>query len=230
MYCIKCGVKLADSEKKCPLCNTAVYHPEFVREDAEELYPSGKMPKKVSGRRVLCGAIVIVFMIPLILTFFSDIFPDGNIDWFGYVAGGLAITYITFALPMWFKHPNPVIFMPCDFAAYIAYLFYVNLAMGGNWFLSFALPISAGIALISCTTVTLLRYLRKGKLYVIGGSFMAVGALTLAIEFLMDITFGIEFLGWSVYPLITLTLVGGLLLYLAMSSVAREKIERKIFF
>lgn len=29
MYCIKCGVKLADSEKKCPLCNTIVCHPEF---------------------------------------------------------------------------------------------------------------------------------------------------------------------------------------------------------
>ena len=26
MYCIKCGVELADSEKVCPLCGTRVFH------------------------------------------------------------------------------------------------------------------------------------------------------------------------------------------------------------
>ena len=29
MYCIKCGVELADSEKSCPLCQTPVFHPQF---------------------------------------------------------------------------------------------------------------------------------------------------------------------------------------------------------
>ena len=29
MYCIKCGVELADTEKQCPLCGTLVYHPEL---------------------------------------------------------------------------------------------------------------------------------------------------------------------------------------------------------
>ena len=37
MYCIKCGVKLADTEKKCPLCGTVVYHPEFPPQNAKEL-------------------------------------------------------------------------------------------------------------------------------------------------------------------------------------------------
>lgn len=230
MYCIKCGVKLADTEKKCPLCNTVVYHPEITREGARELYPTNKMPKEASGRAVLGGAIIILFMIPLITTFFSDILPDGDLDWFGYVAGGLAIAYMIFALPMWFKRPNPVIFVPCDFAVCIAYVLYINLATGGNWFLSFAFPISVGIAAISCTLVTLLYYLRKGRLYVIGGSIIALGAVILLTEFLLGITFGISFVGWSLYPLITLALVGGLLLYLAMNSVAREKIERKLFF
>jgi hypothetical protein len=78
--------------------------------------------------------------------------------------------------------------------------------------------------------VTLLRYLRRGKLYVIGGAVAAFGVLSWLIELLMDVTFGIRFIGWSFYPLISLILIGGLLIYLAMNSVAREKIERKIFF
>ena len=35
MYCIKCGVELADSEKVCPLCATRVFHPEMPMRDGE---------------------------------------------------------------------------------------------------------------------------------------------------------------------------------------------------
>ncbi len=231
MYCIKCGVRLADTEKKCPLCGTTVYHPEIAREAAEPLYPEKRMPTTASGRKVFCGAIIILFMFPLVLTFLSDIWPDGKIDWFGFVAGGILLAYLTFAFPVWFEKPNPVILVPCDFAAYIAYLLYVCLATGGSWFFSVALPVSLGAAAITCTLVTLLYYLKgRGRLYIIGGSIIAIGALMLMIEWLIVKEFSIPFVGWSLYPLITLALFGGLLIYLAMNRVAREKIERKLFF
>ena len=230
MYCIKCGVQLADTEKKCPLCNTVVYHPEITQENANELYPPRKMPRSTSGRAFICGAIIILFMIPLIVTFFSDMQLDGDLDWFGYVAGGILLAYLTFALPLWFKNPNPVIFIPCDFAAGAMYLHYIDVITDGKWFLSFAFPVILGAGVITCALITLLRYLRKGRLYVIGGSIMAFGGFILMIELLMTVTFDYSFVGWSLYPLIAMFLVGGLLIYLAMNSVAREKIERKIFF
>ena len=230
MYCVKCGVQLADTEKKCPLCDTVVYHPDIKQEESQELYPSEKMPKKQSGRAFVCGAVIILFMIPLIVTFLSDVQYDGELEWFGYVAGALVIAYLTFALPMWFKDPNPVIFIPCDLGAVLLYLLYVDIVTKGGWFLSFAFPVTSGFALIVCTMVTLLRYLRRGKLYVIGGGVAAFGVLAWLIELLMGVTFDRRFMGWSFYPLISLILIGGLLIYLAMNSVAREKIERKIFF
>ena len=230
MYCVKCGVQLADTEKKCPLCDTVVYHPDITQNEAKELYPAKKMPKAHSGRAFVGGAVIIFFMIPLIITFFSDMHFDGELDWFGYVAGAIVIAYLTFALPMWFKDPNPVIFIPCDFAAVLLYLLYVDIVTDGSWFLSFAFPVTGGLAIIICAMITLLRYLRGGKLYVVGGAVAAFGVLAWLIELLMGITFGMRFIGWSVYPLISFVLLGGLLIYLAMNSVAREKIERKIFF
>ena len=230
MYCIKCGVHLADTEKKCPLCNTVVYHPELPQAVAEPLYPAGKMPKYSAGRPFLCGAFLIIFMIPLVLTFLSDIQSDGKLDWFGYVLGGLALIYLIIALPLWFRHPNAVIFLPCDFLGAAIYLFYIHLAMGGNWFFPFALPIVSAAAAITSALVTLLRYLKKGKLYVMGGAFIAIGTWILLIEVLMCRTFCLRFIGWSFYPLISASLFGGLLIYLAINSVAREKIERKLFF
>ena len=230
MYCIKCGVKLADTEKKCPLCNTVVCHPEFEKTAERPLYPGNKMPKNNSGSKVLNGAVIILFLIPMLVCFFADWFLDGKIEWFGFVAGALLVSYVAFALPLWFKKPNPVIFVPCDFVATVLYLSYINLATDGNWFMGFALPVVSGICLITCAVVTLMHYLRRGKLYILGGAFMALGAFMLLIEFLMKITFGVHFIGWSVYPLVVLFLFGGLLIYLAINRTARETLERKMFF
>ncbi|MEE0839410.1 MAG: hypothetical protein U0L88_06035 [Acutalibacteraceae bacterium] len=59
---------------------------------------------------------------------------------------------------------------------------------------------------------------------------MALGAFMLLVEFLMKMTFDLHFIGWSIYPLVVLFLFGGLLIYFAINSSAREIIERKLFF
>ena len=230
MYCIQCGVKLADTEKKCPLCNTAVCHPDFTQTAQRPLYPDNRIPENKSGTKALNGAAVILFLIPLLVCLFADLSLDGKMEWFGYVAGALVVFYVAVPLPLWFRKPNPVIFVPCSFAAVALYLLYINLETGGNWFLSFGLPVVGGICLISCTVVTLMYYLRKGRLYILGGAFMALGAFMLLIEFLMMITFKLHFIGWSVYPLVVLVLFGGLLIYFAINDEAREMMERKLFF
>lgn len=97
--------------------------------------------------------------------------------------------------------------------------------------MSFAFPVTGGICLIITAVVTLLRYVKRGKLYIIGGAFIALGGFALLAEFLSNMTFQVSrFLGWSLYPLIALVLLGGLLIYLGISRTAREMMERKLFF
>ena len=230
MYCVKCGVKLADTERKCPLCHTVVYHPELTQPAAEPLYPGNRMPKAGSGKKAIGGLLLFLYLFPLITGFFSDMQPDGKLDWFGYMAGGLIVCYVIFALPIWFRNPIPIVFVPCDFVAVALYLLYIEFATGGNWFWSFALPITVVLMLIVCAVVALACYVRRGKLYVFGGATIALGTLVLMVELLLDKTFQVDFIGWSVYPLIVLSLLGGALIYLAINSSAREMVERKLFF
>ncbi len=75
-----------------------------------------------------------------------------------------------------------------------------------------------------------MKYINKGRLYIFGGAFMALGGFMLLMEYLMDLTFGIGFTGWSVYPLAVMVLFGRLLFYLAINTSAREMMERKFFF
>ena len=86
------------------------------------------------------------------------------------------------------------------------------------------------LCLIMCSVVTLLYYLKRGRFYIFGGAFIALGALVVLVEFLLKVTFGIGFSGWSLHPFIALTLLGGLLIYLAINSDARQMLERKLFF
>lgn len=229
MYCVKCGVRLADTEKTCPLCGTVVYHPDIERAEAAPLYPAGKRPKQANSKAVH-GVFILLFVLPAVICFLADLQRNGELNWFGYALGALLFLYTALVLPFWFKKPNPVIFVPCDFAALGVYLWYISWASGGAWFWRFALPTLGALALIVCAMVTLMRYLRRGKFYICGGGFIGFGGFMLLVEFLVDLTFGVPFIGWSVYPLITFAVLGGILIYLGISPAAREVMERKFFF
>ena len=51
------------------------------------------------------------------------------------------------------------------------------------------------------------------------------------MELLMVITFRLPgFIGWSLYPLVALVLLGGALIFLAICRPARESAQRKLFW
>ncbi len=229
MYCVKCGVKLGECEKKCPLCGTVVFHPEVKQLREEDVYPHGRVPE-VNRSLVAAIVLTVMFVIPIITVLLCDMKVYGGITWSGYVVGAMLLTYITAVLPMWFRSPNPVIFVPCSFVATGGYVLYIDLTLDGGWFLSFAFPIIGCIGLTVTATVALFRYVKKGGLYITGGAFCFIGLAMLPIEFLASYTFGVgKFIGWSLYPLSSLVLIGAFLIFLGIYTPARKYLER-IFF
>lgn len=230
MYCINCGVKLADTEKICPLCGVTVFHPEISPPEGEPLYPRGRYPAAQVNSRIAVIILSTLFALPLFICLLCDLNINGTVIWSGYVVGALLLSYEMLILPLWFREPNPVIFVPCSFATLGLYVLYINFATGGRWFLSFALPVIGGIGLIVTTLVALLKYLRRGRLYIFGGALLALALFVPLIEFLLMITFDLpRFLAWSLYAAIPLTLFGLMLIVLAIHRPSREVMERKFF-
>lgn len=230
MYCVNCGVELADSERVCPLCGVAAFHPDISRGEGDSLYPTKTiLTHKVSPK----GALVIVttaFLIPLLVTLLCDMQINDKVTWSGYVIGALLLSYICVVFPWWFRRPNPVILIPVDCVVLGLFLFYINLATEGTWFLGFALPVVGVFTAIVSAVTSLLRYVKKGKLYIFGGAFLALGVFMPIMELLLNRTFYIEkYLGWAFYPFIALVLLGGMLIFLAIWKPARETMERKFF-
>lgn len=230
MYCVKCGVKLADTEKKCPLCGTIVYHPEISQTDASPLYPSKYEPEPQLHPWGALLVITMLFLLAASICLVCDWNFNGIIQWAGYVVGALCVLYVMTVLPSWFRHPNPVVFVPVTFAAIGLYLLYINCTVDGRWFLSFAFPVTAYLGALLTAFITLHRYTRKGALYINGGACIALGGFMLLLEYLLHVNFGLPGIGtWSPYPLIVFMLLGLTLIIIAIVPAFRKSLEKKLF-
>lgn len=229
MYCVKCGVKLSEGQRICPLCETKVYHPDFLKID-NPTFPRKEFASEAINRTGLLFVITVITLLPMLLPLIMEWVLTDVIVWSGYVTGGVLLAYILAVLPCWFRHPTPAVFVPLDFAAILLYVLFINLQNGGGWFLSFAFPVVGALGVIVTVASVLLYYLKRGKLYVWGGTLIALGLWTVLIEGMVFITFDVKsVVSWSLCTLIALTVLGMLLLLIAIVKPWKETL-RKIFY
>lgn len=230
MYCIKCGVKLDDSEKNCPFCETPVYNPFIKQPSTQRQYPEYTRTTETVSKLGVLFIVTMAFLIAASLTLICDLSIAQFVTWSGYCVTSILLVYIIAVLPCWFVKPNPVIFVPCDFAAVALFLWYIEYAVNGKWFFSFALPITAILLLIIEPVIVLRRYVKKGALYVYGAACIAFGFYLSIVEILMNLTFDLRnFLIWSYYPLIATFLIGIMLIVIAICKPMRESLKKKFF-
>jgi hypothetical protein len=230
MFCIKCGVELAASEAKCPLCGTVVYHPDLPLPEGRPTFPENAQPKLRVNRRGTLLITTAIYLMLILQLLVYDISIAERLTWSLYSAGGIILSYIVLILPSWFSRPNPVIFVPCDFAAAALYLLFIDLQTGGGWFLPLAFPITGVFCIIVTAVITLCRYVKRGYFYILGGAIIATGGAIVLLEFLLDLTFAFnKFYFWSSYPMIGCTLVGLALIVIGICRPLRESLAKKFF-
>ena len=230
MYCVKCGVRLTDGTERCPLCATPVWIPKNADIQKANYAYSSVYPKKKDNERFpaaifLTIALAVVSIVCLIFCLRTY----GAIRWSGYVMSGIAALYIIAVLPMWFRRPNPVVFVPTSFIAVSAFLLYVCLYNHGDWFLSFAFPVVMLLGILTTAAVSLFRYVKGGKLFIIGGLLAALGASSMLIEYFEHITFGTKMFSWSLYSVSTFFSFGLFLILAGIIQSLREWLERRSF-
>lgn len=174
-----------------------------------------------------------LFAIPLLVCLLIDRNMNGGVTWSGYVSFGLLAAYAIFCLPLWFRRRNPALFFPIAVAALLGLALYVSLKTGGHWFLPFAFPVGGALGLILEAQIVLLRYAVGDRphraLFILGGGFIALGGLTVLVEFLLQVAFGIPMLWWSLYSVTVLFLVGLMLIIIGLCRPLRENLHKKLF-
>ena len=72
MYCVKCGVELGDSEKKCPLCGTTVFHPEMEPPKGDGPYPPEEHIHKEVSRSGALFVVTVLTVLPIVICLLCD--------------------------------------------------------------------------------------------------------------------------------------------------------------
>lgn len=229
MFCIQCGVELADSESVCPLCGLRVYHPDVEPKPSFPTFPAVPPAKKQINAKGIRSFITLLCLLVCGILLLCNGIIHHTVSWSLYAIGGIGLAYLLVMLPGWFSHPNPVVFLLIDFAGILSYLLLVDRMTGGRWFLSFVFPCFGGLALMITATVALCRYVRRGYLFIFSGTFIAIGCFMLLIEFMGHVTFGGNGFVWSLYPLIVFCAIGLMLLIIALWPGLREALRKKLF-
>ena len=228
MYCVKCGVKLQEGVERCPLCRTPVWNPEPQAESRR--YPDTLPEQHREADLPGAVALTVICAVASIVTLTVCFKLYGKLDWGGYAIGGIALFYCIAILPCWFRHPPVEVFVPADHAACALYVLYICLKTGGRWFMSFAFP----VILISCVLLTavacLLKHVRGGRAFILGGCLLGLGGFTVLIEFFQHLTFGTPMFQWSLYSLIGAAVAGGFLLLAGMIPALRGTLKKRFFF
>lgn len=230
MYCIKCGVELSDSKRACPLCGTVPYHPELQETGELPPYPPFVKPEKKVKRSLIMLLFTLLYGLCAAQLMLLDAVISGGLSWSFFAVGGMALFYVAVGLPLWFKKPNPVIFTPCFFAAAELYLLSIDLLTGGGWFLSFAFPVAGIAGLIATAVVTLIKYVKGGHFFTVGGAVIAAGAYAILVEMFAVFTFDpIVFHMWSLYPASGCFILGMALIVLGICKPLRAWFAKKFF-
>ena len=230
MYCVYCGVKLQDGAGECPLCHTPVVCPTAQETAGRSLYPDRLPPEEKHGRTLLVWLLSTVMAAACLGTLIFCLRTLGEAAWSGYVMMGAALIWILLLFPLLFRRFRPMIFLPVDFVCLAGFLLYVCLKNRENWFLSFAFPVTGIAGILTLLGVAIFRYIRQGRLRLLGLYLVLIGTSFMLVEFFQHITFGTPMFVWSLYCVSGFCLIGLFLLVASFVPPLRAYLRRKFFF
>jgi len=229
MYCVKCRVKLSDDLNVCPLCQTKVYYnEEHIAVNKEKKYPE-TMPTKNHANKSLASILTMLSLLAtsIILILCYQLYDE--IRWGGYAILSIGLLYVFFILPLWFKKYNPIVSTIINHIAIALFLLYVNFKTGGNWFLSFALPLTIIICFNAVLAIILIKYVSKGGYFIAGGIIIIIGLSSMLIEFFQHLTFNSKMFVWSLYVVSCCTIFGIFLLLAGIIKPLKNYLNKRFF-
>lgn len=231
MYCVYCGVKLQEGAGECPLCHTPVVTVPMGTGKSVSSY-SDRLPdeEKRHGRTLVVWLLTAVMIAAGVGCLIFCLRTFNEVSWSGYVLMTSALVWATILFPLLFRRYYPMVFLPLAFVCLAGYLLYICVKNGENWFLSFAFPVTAIAGILTLTGVAIFRYIRQGRLRLLGLYLIAIGTSFMLIEFFQHITFGTPMFVWSLYCVCGFGALGLFLFVATLIPPLHAYLRRTFFF
>lgn len=228
-YCVNCGVKLKNSEKKCPLCNTKVINPNKIDTEYEPIYSNKVENFKRINYKYLSKIVILILMITAFLILLLDYASSRSITWSLYIVASILYlgTHLSFAV---IKNIYISLFIHL-ISTELFMLFIAYMTNGMHWYLYLVLPFIF-IVWIYIMLVTYLIKRKKGEfLKKLSLGLLFSGLTVIAVEACIDL-FRYNFINynWSFYASLPITIISTLTFILSYSKRIVDEIRQRMFF
>lgn len=230
-YCVHCGVELAPSEQKCPLCMTPVLDPNATGEPEEKLYPDRLETVNSIDHRYGARLATLFLFIPLAAVLICDLLISGRFSWSVYVLGAGGCVCCWVILPFYLDIRKPYLYIAVDILSASAYLALIAWRTGGlPWYKAVALPLTLLTGLSAMLCVYIARRKQRPILHRFSNMVLVVAAALVGLEALIDLfvhdALNIE---WSLYSLVSLIAFAAIFRVIEKNPKLKADIERRLY-
>ena len=233
-YCVHCGVKLGEGEKRCPLCKTAVYDPaEPAPAFQPRAYPVRTPEQEIKkSKRFLLSIFGILLLAPALLCLVIDLLTNGGVTWSGYASSALVLLFISIAVPLLAEKRQVYYAVGCAFICLNVYLFLVeNFSLSGRWFFPIALPALSLAAVLLSGIIVLYRIGKLNKVTLISVLLLACALESVFVEWLVRLSQGnASHFTWSPFVLAPCLFLSLSLFFINGNRAVREEVRRRVHF
>ncbi|MBQ3544129.1 MAG: hypothetical protein IJA34_03920 [Lachnospiraceae bacterium] len=231
-YCVNCGVELDATLKKCPLCETIVYHPGKMEVNTQETFPKKKGEvETVSKKESIIFVSILLFTIAVTCALLNILVYNRN--WWSIPVNGVCITLWVFFMAAIFCEKITVYGMLLlDAIAIGNYLFMISLITSSDhWVIMIGLPIlvvTFGLLELSVfLSKKLPSSLLTGTLYF----FVTIAGVCITVEATIDNYLReVIRLGWSAIVVTVCAIISVFIILILMMGRLRNSIRRRLHF
>jgi 4-amino-4-deoxy-L-arabinose transferase-like glycosyltransferase len=229
-YCVNCGVKLAETEKFCPLCGVEVVNPrQPVQEPRRRNYPEVPVRGYKGGYQDLVLPLALLMLIPVLITLACDWLTSGALGWSIFVAASIGLAAVFILPPLALKRPRVLLCLLWDLLATIGFLYVLDRMTTPGWFLSVGLPLALIAGAMVLGLAALFARMGLRKLVKLALVLFASGLMCVFVDLFTSGKPSQIIISWSVYPLVPCVILGVIALLVNRNQYLREKIKQRFF-
>lgn len=207
-YCVHCGVKLSDSENRCPLCGTPVIDPHIHCQTEFGCWSDhiDTFPQKQVNWQFVSKLMVLFFAVSAGAAALCDLVTTGSISWSWFAFAGCSFCAGTAAIPALPYIPCKLLF---PFAGAATAMFFISVPLHGyRWLLYLALPSAAFITVYTSVCLWLAHRKKLRIPHKVALCLLLLILSLVTVEILTDLYIEDSIhIFWSLYAVIPLSLV-----------------------
>jgi hypothetical protein len=227
MYCYKCGVKLRENEKRCPLCHTYLKYAK----DSDELAAYSNIIDDV-GKHVdfkyLSRVLLFVLLLVTLITVICDYCISGKVTWSVYV---IVSTIYLAAQVSFLYFEKKLVPAVLNLLGLECLLFTIAFfADGLHWYLYLVMPNVFAVWLLIVLSVYIFKRKKRNLMRNVPIILFVISSILVVTEILIDLYIRRQIeLVWSLYASIPIVVLGLIILIASFNKKLVDEIKKRLF-